>query len=155
MSSDTSQQTHRRIAVLAVHGIADQPPNETVRGVANLLLASRAEGADYSLFEESPVRIGTDRVNTPNDAEPPTQPALDDLGHALMIDLLRHYRSEGPAAEYETVRLKGTRQAAPTAGPGAEPDREVHLYELYWADLSRLGQGFITILGEFYQLLFH
>jgi hypothetical protein len=32
---------------------------------------------------------------------------------------------------------------------------QVHVYEMYWADLSRLGSGFIKIFGEFYQLLFH
>jgi hypothetical protein len=32
---------------------------------------------------------------------------------------------------------------------------QVHVYEMYWADLSRLGSGFIRIFGEFYQLLFH
>jgi hypothetical protein len=32
---------------------------------------------------------------------------------------------------------------------------QVHIYEMYWADLSRLGTGFIRIFGELYQLLFH
>ena len=31
----------------------------------------------------------------------------------------------------------------------------VHIYEMYWADLSRLRNLFRRIFGEFYQLLFH
>jgi len=48
-------------------------------------------------------------------------------------------------SRYQSLRLSGTRQ-------GAE---RVDVYEMYWADLSRLGGWVGRVLGEFYQILFH
>ena len=47
-------------------------------------------------------------------------------------------------------------RAHPTAKP--EPsvqERIVHVYEMYWADLSGLGDAFTRIFSELYQILFH
>lgn len=50
---------------------------------------------------------------------------------------------------------------SPAAGTAAEPgapgtqEKIVHLYEMYWSDLSQLGNAFTRIFGELYQLLFH
>jgi hypothetical protein len=38
--------------------------------------------------------------------------------------------------------------------PGTE-DQTVHIYEMFWADLSKLGNGFTQIFSELYQVLFH
>ncbi len=46
--------------------------------------------------------------------------------------------------------MEGTR--APLNG---QPAIDVHVYELYWADLSRLKAGMFSIFTELYQLLFH
>ncbi|MCU1259543.1 MAG: hypothetical protein JWO80_2428 [Bryobacterales bacterium] len=41
-------------------------------------------------------------------------------------------------------------------GSGARnAEQLVHIYEMYWADLSRLGTGFTQIFGELYQVMFH
>jgi hypothetical protein len=63
---------------------------------------------------------------------------------------LRCYKGEDPEDTYETVRLEGAR-----ASRDGEPARDVHLYELYWADLSRLKAGLFSIFTELYQVLFH
>jgi len=40
------------------------------------------------------------------------------------------------------------------ASPGTE-EKIVHIYEMYWADLSKLGNRFTQIFSELYQVLFH
>ncbi len=53
---------------------------------------------------------------------------------------------------YDSICLEG--QVSDAENPTLPPT-QVHIYEMYWADLSRLGSGFIRIFGELYQLLFH
>jgi hypothetical protein len=60
------------------------------------------------------------------------------------------YGGEKPEDTYETIRLEGTR-----AAHGNSPPIDLHVYELYWADLSRLKAGIYSIFTELYQLLFH
>jgi len=79
------------------------------------------------------------------------QKTADDEGwYRFMRGQLRCYHGDGPEETYETVRLEGTR----TAHSGT-PERIVHVYEAYWADLSRLKAGIFSIFTELYQLLFH
>jgi hypothetical protein len=40
-------------------------------------------------------------------------------------------------------------------GKPDKPDADVHVYEMYWSDLSRLGVSALQIAYEFFQLLFH
>lgn len=71
------------------------------------------------------------------------------------IDLTRDYLSRYEQyTVYETICLDGNIKKD---NPDQEnnPGTKVHIYEMYWADLSRLGTGFIRIFGELYQLLFH
>src|SRR4029077_16004688 len=44
---------------------------------------------------------------------------------------------------------------AATSVPPSTSEESVHIYEMYWADLSRLGNAFTQIFGELYQILFH
>src|SRR4051812_25792605 len=178
--------TDARIAVVTVHGVADQAPRETVHALANCLLNLDRPpgGVRYTPFNETGVRIATRPVVV---APPPQLQALPapsqfdessrevralhaqipvpaaaataakgatvgvgDFDHLFMRTLLEKYEGEGPDATYDTVRLEGRRLDGPDqVGP------HVHLFELYWADLSRLGTGFQRIFTEFYQLLFH
>src|SRR5262249_14741119 len=57
-------------------------------------------------------------------------------------------RLELPESEalYESTRVSLRRRAN---------DRPVDLYEVYWADLSRLGEGGVRALSASYQLFFH
>ncbi len=176
--SESSPVQPRRIAVVAVHGVGDQTRHETAYSVANLLLnLSRRDDVCYTPFTERELRIATRRVAVHRDG--PDRPAggavrwpaflrspfnergrhvrrgltgqiVEPPEHGFMRDQLRDYEGEGPDATYETVRLEGARLNA-----DGSPTAEVHLYEMYWADLSRLGTGFFRIFSELYQLLFH
>jgi hypothetical protein len=59
-----------------------------------------------------------------------------------------------PRSVYDSLYLDGCRVTTDPATQ-ATVKTQVHLYEMYWADLSRLGSGFMRIFGELYQLLFH
>src|SRR6185369_16119942 len=48
---------------------------------------------------------------------------------------------------YDTTVLSGERKAGCRC--------PFDLYEMYWADLSRLGAGYSKVFGELFQLLFH
>src|SRR6185436_1818565 len=72
--------------------------------------------------------------------------APKDLGIALNDYLLgRLALSEGDAL-HEATRVSMRRRA---------DDRAVDVYEMYWADLSRLGSGGLRALSSLYQLFFH
>jgi hypothetical protein len=49
---------------------------------------------------------------------------------------------------------EGSGKAPVAAFPGTN-EKVVHIYEMYWADLSRLGTAFAQVFAELYQLLFH
>ena len=180
LSADTR---HPRIAVIVVHGVADQPPFDSVRAIGNLLQnvnepadATNAASARYEEFREHTVRIVTRPAELAPRPEilpasgidgpmqrtadyesakgltgaPRTRQGLLDTGHIFIQGQLARYRGGGPGDSYETLRLEGARR-----GDAATPSADIHIYELYWADLSRLGQGFVQIFGELYQLLFH
>ena len=84
----------------------------------------------------------------PEEAE---QPPQFDLATEFMKGQLRCYGGDDPKDTYETVRLEGERASEDSGGP----QHDVHIYELYWADLSRLKAGIFSIFTELYQLLFH
>jgi hypothetical protein len=173
-----------KIAVIAVHGVADQPPHDSARAIASLLLNHNQseKQVQYTPFYESTLRMGVRPVNvsqksprlerSPQQNSPvapihnyPESPdsqssheeyltkiedCLDMNAHEFIWKQLHQYKGMGVQSTYETVRLEGSR-----LGQGNEPQPDVHIYEMYWADLSRLGTGIFRILGEFYQLLFH
>jgi hypothetical protein len=89
-------------------------------------------------------RLLTGKPEDPKD--PLTQP-----DYLFTRDQIDEYKKQ---SVYESICLEGHRV---TVNPSSsEPSHtQVHIYEMYWADLSRLGSGFIRIFGELYQLLFH
>lgn len=127
-----------KVAVVAVHGVADQQPAESARAIADLLCADPA----YGSFTEVPLRIARERM------EPEPFPDKADYGLQYMRDQLAGYPKPGgdAGAVYDTVRLEGARKTDGT---------EVHVHEVYWADLSRAGQTWYRLLAEFYQLILH
>lgn len=194
-----------RLAIVAVHGIADQAPGETARAIADMLLRLDGDGTGtYSPCLESGLRIPVSPVvvNRPDaccqspsspaaaaeegeeDSEKPTlsqpklrvrershyvrqlqnrvlreeleanlaaaavQPAAD-FGHHFMREQLRDYKPRSEDKIYSTVRLATERSVA------SNVTHQVHLYEMYWGDLSKLGGGAFRLIGEMYQLLFH
>ena len=133
------------VAVVTVHGVGDQEPNRTARSVANLLLNQAPGGpARYTPFEETTVRIATRKLH-------PGAADTGDPSQDFMRELLDGYEGEDPAAAYETIRLEGARL---DAQPPTDR-RRVHIYDMFWADLSQLGSGLLRLVSEFFLLVFH
>ena len=57
---EAPSQRQPKIAVIAVHGVADQSPHDSARAIANLLLNPKQtdKQIQYTPFEESTLRIG-------------------------------------------------------------------------------------------------
>jgi hypothetical protein len=179
-------RSEQRVAVITVHGVADQRPGQTVRELARLL-GHGGDGTPRYVAGElcdiivpvGPLQALQDSRRSPPDpaaaasgvaartapepAETPGQPSdfhlarrgaatagatppVEDLDLALTDHLLSRYRPAERDGLYESTRIALRRQ------PGDTP---VDLYELYWADFSRLQPGGIRILSASYQLLFH
>ncbi|MEG5064580.1 hypothetical protein QUB33_13250 [Microcoleus sp. B3-A4] len=73
--------------------------------------------------------------------------SFEEKSHAFTCDFFDSYspKKDLKARFYETICIKACR----------DDRHEVHLYEMYWADLSRVGRGFFQVFSEFYQILFH
>lgn len=184
----------RRVAVIAVHGVANQQPGATARRIARLVAGPRGDRpSPYQAPTEVPMQIS---VAKPPDVTPPAEAQRisqgtdpDDAGDDLLDfvqptvraavdgkydhhpvrsrphprapspqtsreDLLVHniFRSQLAQIElpvgdrvWETLRLE-TRDH--------ERKCELHIHEMYWADLSRLGNSLLSPLLGLYQLLF-
>jgi hypothetical protein len=176
-----------RVAIVTVHGVADQQPGQTVRELARLLChgadgpPAYGEGETHGVFipvtplpprtthaspqasaakpdKRAPVRLP--RPGAPSDFycsesqptgggnAPRGQAARtdDDLGITLTDYLLSRYQPAERDALYESLRIALKRRS---------DGRAVDLYELYWADYSRLQPGGARALSATYQLLFH
>jgi hypothetical protein len=171
-----------RVAVVVVHGIADQRAGQTVRELARLLCHGGAGEPRYVQGEMHEILVPVARLEpgvatpavtpapagggqkaetarqrpgTPSGfyqtqrsapAPAPSDPSAPDLGLALNDYLLGRLELPEREALYESTRVSLRRRAN---------DRPVDLYELYWADLSRLGEGGLRALSASYQLFFH
>jgi hypothetical protein len=171
----TRKEYPSAVAVVAVHGVADQKPRESARQIANLLTDLCPLGT-YSAFVEEGIRIPVEALRVdPVDSTAPeiegaasrrrwsfeerNQDALvrhatkdrvrgrkvDAPDLAFMRDQLRHHEPE-PDVVFETIRLQGRQN---------ETGRGVHVYEAYWADLSRPAASVLAFFAELYQLLLH
>ncbi len=169
----------KRVAVIAVHGVADQQPESTSKAVADLL----AHTTHCDAFQQSPLRLevkpvplgarltreeskqaeSAERWAWKQKSETATPrrkgdgPPLDagDAAHQYMREQLDGYREVAPdEATYETVRLVSQSKDANGGGTGSL-DTEVHVFEMYWADLSRFAGIGYHIFIELYQLLFY
>jgi len=174
--------TPDRVAVVVVHGIADQRAGQTVRELARLLChggagepryvqgemhevlvpvarlepgvasptATPAPAGDGGKAETARQRPGTPsgfyQVQRSAPVPAATDPSAPDLGLALNDYLVGRLELPEHEALYESTRVSLRRRAN---------DRPVDLYELYWADLSRLGEGGLRALSASYQLFFH
>ena len=170
------------IALVAVPGPGDQPPGAAARAVADLLLRLRScEGSRYSAFVERPVRIPTKPARVNPRSAPNVAPDLrrsvfgeqhpflrtqlqyggaaardreeDSPDHQLMRAQLAEYGSNGEP--YDTVRLEGERLIDAANGEAREVQAQVHVYEVRWAELTRLASGAMRFFAELYQLVLH
>src|SRR5690242_14430238 len=177
--------TTDRVAIVVVHGIADQNPGQTVREVARLLCVSEHGTLPYELGEIQGVVVPVEKLEpgggpladaaapapmvqearrqvrarrapgTPSGfyqahqaalaeaAQAPGQvadelegrraaPEPKDLGMALNDYLLGRLVLPEDEALYESTRVSLRRR---------RDHRALDVYEMYWADLSRLGKG--------------
>src|SRR5206468_13048955 len=74
-------------------------------------------------------------------------------GLEFMRSLLAGYEKTGKRS-YLTNRLEGRRRQPTNANPQVRAC-EVDVYEMYWADLSRLGTDPLRVFGSIYHLLLH
>ncbi len=161
------------VAIIAIHGVGDQAPCETARHLAQLLLritASRDDAAlgEYSSFEEHSILVPVMPIKTELQIDPPEAHKAKLLSSsseflrsesasitANTVDtdftrsLINEYDGSTEPHGYQTTMLEGTRKEA------NKDDQPIHVYEMYWGDLSRLGSGLLAVMGEMYQLLLH
>ena len=119
-----------------MHGIADQHPGQTVRDIARLLCHGGDGAPRYVQGEMHGVLVPVEKLepgSAPALAQTPTQQ------NDYLLDRLK--LSEGDAL-YESTRISLRRR---TDGS------PVDIYELYWADLSRLASGGVRALSAMYQ----
>ncbi|GAB4473802.1 MAG: hypothetical protein OHK0044_18220 [Burkholderiaceae bacterium] len=157
-----------RVAIITVHGVADQQPGQTVRELARPLCHGGDGASRYVEGELNEVIVPVSPLPPANEGETACAPphesrrgpgrpsdfylahrarvARADLGVALTDHLLWRYRPAERDALYESTRISLKRRADGTP---------VDLYELYWADYSRLQPGGIRALSAAYQLFFH
>ena len=207
-----------RVAVIAVHGVADQQPGDTARSVVDLLVSSAPDGTCYtsSATEELTLRVpplepqanaqphlahatpatpkGEDRSlmksfvqSTRSDfqtqawAAPTPAPAVaahaaatarhairpadlaapptgEDRGIAVTNYLLaKHVRNGARPETYDTTCITLQRHdVGPDDLQGDDDDTtaSVDVYEMYWADLSRLSGSMPRIVSELFTLVF-
>ena len=151
-----------RVAVIAVHGVADQQPSESAEALGTILLTVEGTGTEgfsaYEPFQSRVIHVPLEPVLATPYIEPKRAGARKrdgayDDGLAFMRKLLGRYKPAGKRS-YLTNRLEGRRRKHPAShAPTAEC--EVDIYEMYWADLSRLGSDPFRVFGSIYHLLLH
>ena len=186
--------TTDRVAIVVVHGIADQKPGQTVREVARLLCVSQGGTLPYEQGEIQGVVVPVEKL------EPGGGPLAETAAPAPMVQEARRQerarRTPGtPSGFYQAHQAIISETAAPAHLPAAQqvkaakdlgmalndyllgrlvlPEdealyestrvslrrrrdhRALDVYEMYWADLSRLGKGGLRALSALYQLFFH
>lgn len=166
----------KHVAVIAVHGVGSPPRDSTAQAVGELLVRFQPNEANYTGFRKESLTLPVAPPRIDEYAVPEHEPsrmkrfgnlfaqAVDDrtefkpsttapgIAHAgvdiaFMHEQLRGYESEG--TPYDTLRLEGERVAADGSRLG------VDVYEMYWADLSRVGSGVWRVFGAAYQLVLH
>ena len=190
-----------RVAIVVVHGIADQKPGQTVREVARLLCLSQKGAPQYehgaAAYEQGEIQgvlVPVEKL------EPGGGPLAETAAPAPMVQEARKQERERrapgtPSGFYQAHQAAVAETAAPAHVPSAEevtaakdlgmalndyllgrlvlPEdealyestrvslrrradhRALDVYEMYWADLSRLGKGGLRALSALYQLFFH
>ncbi len=141
MNKGISEPKAKKVAVIAVHGISDQKPFASAREIANLLINPNPDKkyeSRFSNFKERFVRFLVKPLSLNGVATDQDQADLK-----FTKKQLEDYEK---TSLYQTICLEGESD---------DKSQEVHVYEMFWADLSRLGESFFRIFGELYQILFH
>ncbi len=146
--SDTTDGTHSSYSSFEEHSIVlPVAPIKTALGIAPPERNKPSMMSSSSEFLRTQVSatgsIATTGTNTTSSA---TAAAIDT---DFTCSLINEYDGKKDPHGYHTLMLEGARKQA------NKPDQPVHVYEMYWGDLSRLGSGVLAVLGELYQLLLH
>lgn len=168
-----------RVAVIAIHGVADQKPGETADAIAELLVAQAPNGSSYApgvrsdlLLQVPPVEPirhvakaeGTVRRHFSQSAESDfLKEGWDAKGGQRALDAGNASLTRG-AAYTDYLLMKSQQNHTPTGtyvAPRISLNRKkgdhacaVDVYEMYWADLSRLSGSAPRILTELFTLFF-
>ena len=170
--------TSRRVAIIALHGVADQALGATAQSIAELLIVQRPNGRSYASAVRSDVTIEVPPLG-PTKHVKKTDHWLKRWRQSIGSDFLRQdwkprspkrplhkkVASLTPGAEFtEYLLSKAQQNDLPTdtyTAPMLSLSREgggtaerVDIWEMYWADLSRLSGGVPRILTELFTLLF-
>ena len=143
----------KKVAVLVVHGVAAKAARQSLDQVTDMLTSYRPPepGSVYVRIgkTEFPLSVSeTDVQNLVKGAEGRDQP----FDRGLMNRMLRSYKTRSWEKFFKLERNEVRRLLPAPASPEDCPD--IHLYECFWADLSRGGMvGFFTKFVEFYQFL--
>lgn len=175
-----------RVAVVVVHGIADQKPGQTVREVARLLCHGGDGEPHYVQGEMHEVLIPVEKLEPGGDAD--MESATGKAPARRRPGMASGFYQTQQWAHPEAMRQAGAPAAPDAERPARDLSREmndyllgrlqlsqgdalyestraslrrrvdglpVDVYEMYWADLSRLGTGGLQALSSLYQLFFH
>ncbi|MEW6707894.1 MAG: hypothetical protein AB1430_23865 [Pseudomonadota bacterium] len=169
------------VAVIVVHGVADQQPGETARALVDLLVSACPEDVRYTAGAAEKLTIPVEPL-LPRDAgcrgrtAAPT-PLSED--RPLAKSLAQSWRSDIQAAQATTPSARkddglemtnfllwkhfdngGVRESytceriALGSKVQGQPGPTVDVYEMYWADLSRLSGQVPRIVEEVFTLVF-
>jgi hypothetical protein len=183
---DERVSAEARVTIVAVHGIADQRPGQTVREIARLLCHGGDGAPRFVQGEMHDVLVPVEKLEPGGTPVAAPAPGSNARGDKQAAELCRR-RPGTPSGFYQTQQ---SAPAAPAAISATQPDlgialndyllgrlalsegevlyestrislrhraddRAVDVYELYWADLSRLRTGGVRALSALYQLFFH
>ncbi len=142
-----------RVAVIAIHGVANQVPGETGRAVA-CLIQQRGDVGNRAITEQT-VNIEVEPVESPMEA-----PGLGER--------IAEYKPKPEEAVYRstvcstTLSLHDKNVVEGNANANAAGEREAHtesgtetdidIFEMYWADLSGIRNNLFHTLAGAYRL---
>jgi hypothetical protein len=150
-TGEKKNHSKRKIAVLVVHGVNAKVPDtefSNLEAVTDLLVNHDfiANEITYSPPEYTRVTIEVNNLPQPGDLR------SADSGTAVTTELLRDFKPEHyyhKTRRYETVRRNLDRSKE-------DQDVKVHLYEMFWADLSRpVAFSGLQAISAFFELLFN
>jgi hypothetical protein len=166
----------KRVAVIAIHGIAEQKPNDSAKEISSLLtriLPEKPEShyefkkcADIEIPVEEPFREKDEQSDNFFDFDERGKKfkqeikklekdkidneEIKEADYIFIKDQIYKYKVRGIHNIFRTKKVSLDYKLAKNNQLSG-----IDIYEMYWADLSRLGEGVISIIGNFYQLLFH
>ncbi|MDQ2736038.1 MAG: hypothetical protein M3Y55_13855, partial [Pseudomonadota bacterium] len=198
---DDSGKVPARVAVIVVHGVADQVAGATARSVLELLVATPQCGASYEAVATSDFTLAVPPLAATHPPDRKTRPTPTSYTRPLSKAFQQSLKSDLHRADWQVTTRKDA--AAGSAGasstrevdaPADVPDRglqvtnfllakyvdnhaptevyestvvrlrrrapdgtgpqSVDVYEMYWADLSRLSGAIPRVITELFTLVF-